>query len=68
MMLMKATQWEFENRALLFGLLFAVCFPLYAIDHENSASVLAQRLRGNCISQTTILWFACCLARLQPCS
>ena len=32
---MKATQWEFTNRALVFGLIFGCAFPLYAIDPEN---------------------------------
>ena len=38
---MKATNWEFTNRALLFGLIFAFTFPLYVLDHENSAAALA---------------------------
>jgi protein-S-isoprenylcysteine O-methyltransferase Ste14 len=37
----KATQWEFRNRALLFGLIFALTFPLYVLDHRNSAIELA---------------------------
>jgi hypothetical protein len=32
---MKATRWEFSNRALVFGLIFGCAFPLYAIDPEN---------------------------------
>ena len=38
---MKATNWEFTNRALLFGLIFAFTFPLYVLDHENSTAALA---------------------------
>ena len=38
---MKATNWEFTNRALLFGLIFAVAFPLYSFDHQNSTATLA---------------------------
>jgi protein-S-isoprenylcysteine O-methyltransferase Ste14 len=38
---MKATQWEFKNRAMLFGLIFAFTFPLYVLDHRNSATELA---------------------------
>ena len=38
---MRATNWEFRNRALLFGLVFAVSFPLYLVDHQNSTGALA---------------------------
>jgi protein-S-isoprenylcysteine O-methyltransferase Ste14 len=38
---MKASKWEFTNRALVFGLIFACTFPLYALDHENFTSALA---------------------------
>jgi protein-S-isoprenylcysteine O-methyltransferase Ste14 len=38
---MKATTWEFENRALLFGMIFAVSFPLYYLDPQNSTAALA---------------------------
>jgi protein-S-isoprenylcysteine O-methyltransferase Ste14 len=41
---MKATKWEFTNRALLFGLIFAFCFPLYFLDHQNSTIALAHWL------------------------
>src|SRR5579864_4369401 len=41
---MKASNWEFENRALIFGLIFAVAFPLYSLDHQNSTAVLANWL------------------------
>lgn len=48
---MKATNWEFKNRALVFGLIFAVSFPLYFLDHQNStvalASWLGTRLQRN---------------------
>jgi protein-S-isoprenylcysteine O-methyltransferase Ste14 len=47
----KATNWEFKNRALVFGLIFGVTFPLYALDHQNAtgalANWLAPRLRMN---------------------
>jgi protein-S-isoprenylcysteine O-methyltransferase Ste14 len=38
---MKATGWEFRNRALLFGLIFGVTFPLYALDRHNAAVAVA---------------------------
>jgi protein-S-isoprenylcysteine O-methyltransferase Ste14 len=41
MLAMKATHWEFANRALVFGLIFAVSFPLYSLDRQNSAAALA---------------------------
>jgi protein-S-isoprenylcysteine O-methyltransferase Ste14 len=41
---MKATNWEFTNRALVFGLIFGCTFPLYAVDHDNSTAVLANWL------------------------
>jgi protein-S-isoprenylcysteine O-methyltransferase Ste14 len=41
---MQASRWEFENRALVFGLIFAVAFPLYAIDQQNSAAALSNWL------------------------
>jgi protein-S-isoprenylcysteine O-methyltransferase Ste14 len=48
---MKATNWEFRNRALLFGLIFAFSFPLYFLDHQNStvglANWLGSRLQRN---------------------
>jgi protein-S-isoprenylcysteine O-methyltransferase Ste14 len=41
---MKATNWEFKNRALVFGLIFALAFQFYFLDHENATSALANRL------------------------
>jgi protein-S-isoprenylcysteine O-methyltransferase Ste14 len=41
---MKATNWEFTNRALVFGLIFGFTFPLYFVDHENSTAALANWL------------------------
>jgi protein-S-isoprenylcysteine O-methyltransferase Ste14 len=38
---MKATNWEFTNRALVFGLIFAFAFPLYTLDHQNSTAAFA---------------------------
>src|SRR5579863_8584031 len=37
---MKATSWEFANRALLFGMIFAIAFPLYSLDQVNSVDAL----------------------------
>lgn len=41
---MRATNWEFSNRALVFGLIFAVTFPLYSFDHQNATEALANFL------------------------
>jgi len=41
---MRATNWEFRNRALIFGLIFAFAFPLYAVDPQNVTAALAARL------------------------
>lgn len=41
---MKATDWEFKNRALVFGLIFAVAFQFYFFDHQNATATLADRL------------------------
>jgi protein-S-isoprenylcysteine O-methyltransferase Ste14 len=41
---MKASDWEFENRALVFGLLFAVGFSASAIDHRNVTVAVADAL------------------------
>jgi protein-S-isoprenylcysteine O-methyltransferase Ste14 len=41
---MKATDWEFKNRAMVFGLIFAFTFPLYALDPQNATAALANWL------------------------
>jgi protein-S-isoprenylcysteine O-methyltransferase Ste14 len=41
---MKATHWEFKNRAMVFGWMFGFTFALYALDHQNSAASLANWL------------------------
>lgn len=38
---MAATRWEFENRAVVIGILFAIGFSLSAVDHRNAAVALA---------------------------
>ena len=48
---MRATDWEFKNRALVFGLIFAVSFPLYSLDRQNLTAALgdwlASRIGGD---------------------
>jgi hypothetical protein len=41
---MKATRWEFENRAVIIGGLFAAAFLLVSIDPRNAAQAVAERL------------------------
>jgi protein-S-isoprenylcysteine O-methyltransferase Ste14 len=41
---MCATNWEFENRAAVFGMIFGFSFPLYALDHQNAVASLANIL------------------------
>jgi len=38
---MKATDWEFKNRAMVFGLIFGFTFPLYVLDSQNITAVVA---------------------------
>jgi protein-S-isoprenylcysteine O-methyltransferase Ste14 len=38
---MKATNWEFKNRATLFGLIFGASFSMYFLDPQNSGAALA---------------------------
>lgn len=41
---MKASDWEFNNRAMVFGLIFGFSFLLYFVDHQNATSVVADAL------------------------
>jgi len=41
---MQATNWEFANRALIFGLILGLSFSLYSLDPENVAAVLSHGL------------------------
>lgn len=41
---MRATQWEFKIRALIFGLIFGLSFSLYSVDRQNAAAALANGL------------------------
>jgi protein-S-isoprenylcysteine O-methyltransferase Ste14 len=41
---MRATNWEFKNRAMLFGLIFGLAFCLYFVDPQNSVAALANWL------------------------
>lgn len=41
---MRAHNWEFKYRALVFGLIFGLGFSAYSIDPQNSTTALANRL------------------------
>ena len=41
---MRATNWEFKNRAMLFGLIFGFAFCLYFVDPQNVVAALANWL------------------------
>jgi protein-S-isoprenylcysteine O-methyltransferase Ste14 len=44
---MKVSDWEFKNRAMIFGLIFGAAFPLYVVDPQNSAVALADAFAGS---------------------
>ncbi len=59
---MQATNWEFKNRAMVFGLIFALAFSAYSVDPENSAAALANWLGAALRLDATLiarLLFAC---------
>jgi protein-S-isoprenylcysteine O-methyltransferase Ste14 len=41
---MRATDWEFKNRAAIFGCIFGFSFFLFSVDHVNATSWLATKL------------------------
>ena len=41
---MKATRWEFENRAVILGVVFGVSFFLSSFDRRNAAVAVAEPL------------------------
>jgi protein-S-isoprenylcysteine O-methyltransferase Ste14 len=41
---MQASDWEFKNRAMLFGMIFGFTFPLYFVDPQNATAALAKTL------------------------
>jgi protein-S-isoprenylcysteine O-methyltransferase Ste14 len=65
---MRATNWEFKNRATVFGLIFGFSFSAYFLDQQNSAAALANWLgatRGidsNLIARSLFVLAACLLA------
>jgi protein-S-isoprenylcysteine O-methyltransferase Ste14 len=38
---MKATDWEFKNRAMVFGMILGISFAMYSLDQQNTAAALA---------------------------
>jgi protein-S-isoprenylcysteine O-methyltransferase Ste14 len=59
---MRATDWEFKNRALIFGLIFGCSFAGYSFDPQNSTAALANWLGAVLGIDSTLLarlLFAC---------
>jgi protein-S-isoprenylcysteine O-methyltransferase Ste14 len=52
---MKATNWEFKNRAMLFGLIFGFSFPFYVLDPQNSTAALANCLGASLHANADLL-------------
>jgi hypothetical protein len=64
----RATNWEFKNRALVFGLIFGLSFSLYFPDQQNSAAALANWLGAARAGWTRISWLGSCLLSPPACS
>lgn len=64
---MRADNWEFKNRALIFGLIFGISFSMYVLDQQNSAAALSNWLgaaRGidqNLIARSLFVLASCLL-------
>jgi protein-S-isoprenylcysteine O-methyltransferase Ste14 len=43
---MQATNWEFQNRAIIFGLIFGCAFVCYFLDSHNFTATLADHFAG----------------------
>ncbi len=41
---MQATDWEFKNRALIFGMVLGLSFPLYIVDPQNATAAISNWL------------------------
>ena len=63
---MKASDWEFKQRAVLFGLIFGLPGILYTVDHQNAtaafANWLAPLLHGDADSIARDLFAAAAVA------
>jgi protein-S-isoprenylcysteine O-methyltransferase Ste14 len=61
LVIVRATRWEFENRAVIIGVLFAVAFGLSSIDRRNAAVALGQfvaaRFGGDADRATRAIFF-----------
>jgi protein-S-isoprenylcysteine O-methyltransferase Ste14 len=64
---MKATNWEFTNRAIIFGLIFALSFPPYFLDRQNSVAAMSSwlgpkiRMNEDSVAQLLFAFAACML-------
>jgi protein-S-isoprenylcysteine O-methyltransferase Ste14 len=64
---MRATNWEFKNRAMIFGLIFGLSFSVYFIDPQNATAALAnwiEATRGidaNLVARLLFVFATCLL-------
>ena len=67
---MAATRWEFENRAVVIGMLFAIGFSLSAVDRRNAAvafaAVVAPKLGIDADTAARALFFAGAAITISP--
>jgi protein-S-isoprenylcysteine O-methyltransferase Ste14 len=42
----QATNWEFKNRAMIFGMIFGFAFCMYFLDSQNSVAALSNRMEA----------------------
>lgn len=52
---MRASNWEFKNRAVIFGLIFGCAFACYGFDHQNAAATVADWLAPKAGIDATLL-------------
>ena len=52
---MRATAWEFKNRAMVFGMIFGCPFLLYAFDHQTSSVALINWIEARTSIDATLL-------------
>jgi protein-S-isoprenylcysteine O-methyltransferase Ste14 len=52
---MRASAWEFKNRAAIFGCIFGFSFFLFSVDHLNATSWLATKLASTTGTDEVVL-------------
>lgn len=61
---MQAMNWEFKNRALIFGMIFGLTFSLYFVDPQNATAAISNRLGAvlQCDPDRIVRWLFVCAA------